>query len=197
MARARVRVVDAAAIVVTDSAGHFELSHLPAGTQVAEVRKLGYTLGRAQAELRRGRSTELDIRLSRFASLDSVRILAQRTHYRAFEENRRHGSGTFLTEEQIAKRNPSYTSDLMRGARGMRVIGAGMDARVVSVRRSMSTSGGSCAVNVVIDGMQHMDINMVEPADIGAMEIYAGASTVPVEYASGSPCGAIVIWTKQ
>jgi hypothetical protein len=197
VARARVRLVDAAADAVTDSAGHFELSHLPAGTQVAEVRKLGYTLSRAQAELRRGQATALDIRLTRFASLDSVRIMAQRTQYRAFEENRRHGSGTFLTEEQIARKNVSNTSDLMRGARGMRVIGAGTDARVVSVRRAMSTSGGSCAVNVVIDGMQHMDINMIEPAEIGAMEIYAGASTVPIEYASGSPCGAIVVWTKQ
>ena len=52
-------------------------------------------------------------------------------------------------------------------------------------------------MNVVIDGMQHMDINMIEPVEIGAMEIYGGASTTPMEYASGSPCGAIVIWTKQ
>ena len=117
VARARVRSVDAAGDAVTDSAGHFELSQLPSGTQVVEVRKLGYTLGRAQAELRRGQATALDIRLGRFASLDSVRIMAQRTQYRAFEENRRHGSGTFLTEEQIAKRNPSNTSDLMRAAR--------------------------------------------------------------------------------
>jgi hypothetical protein len=197
VAKARVRVADAASEAVTDSAGHFELSHLPAGTQVAEVRKLGYTLGRAQAELRRGRSTELDIRLARFASLDSVRIMAQRTHYKAFEENRRHGSGTYLNEEQIARRNASYPSDLIRGARGMRVVGVGMDARVVSARSAMRLSGASCAVNVVIDGMQHMDINMIEPAEVGAMEIYAGASTVPMEYASGSPCGAIVIWTKQ
>jgi hypothetical protein len=50
-------------------------------------------------------------------------------------------------------------------------------------------------VNVVIDNMQHQDINWVQPSDIGAMEIYAGPAGAPVQY--DRACGLIVIWTKR
>ena len=83
LAGAQLRVMDAPSTAVTDSAGHFVLSNLPAGSQVAEARKLGYTAGRAPVELRRGRTAELELRLTRFVSLDSVRVLARRTRYRA------------------------------------------------------------------------------------------------------------------
>jgi hypothetical protein len=59
----------------------------------------------------------------------------------------------------------------------------------------MASLHGPCAANVVIDGMQHQDINLVRPQDVGAMEIYRGSAGAPVEY--DSACGVIVIWTKR
>jgi hypothetical protein len=38
---------------------------------------------------------------------------------------------------------------------------------------------------------------MVNANFIGAMEVYVDPSTVPLQYALGSPCGAVIIWTKQ
>jgi hypothetical protein len=50
-------------------------------------------------------------------------------------------------------------------------------------------------MNVVIDGMQHQDINLVSPEDIGMMEVYKGPAGAPMEY--DSACGVVVIWTKR
>jgi hypothetical protein len=198
LAGAQVHVVDGLSSALTDSAGHFTVSHLPAGSQVAEVRKLGYTLGRAQVELRRGRTTELELRLTRFVSLDSVRVLARRTRYREFEAHRRNwGWGNFLDEEQVANRHVFYTSDLLRMTPGMRVFGEGPAARVVSSRGVMSLRGAPCDINIVIDGLQQQNINMVRPHDIGAMEIYPSSFGVPIQYSANSQCGAVVIWTKR
>jgi hypothetical protein len=77
---------------------------------------------------------------------------------------------------------------------GFRIIGNGLDARVVSSRGQISLRQGECTANVVIDGMQHQDINLLSPRDIGALEVYAGPGA-PMQY--NSPCGVVVIWTKR
>jgi hypothetical protein len=50
-------------------------------------------------------------------------------------------------------------------------------------------------VNVVIGGIQHQEINLLDPSDIGAIESYAGPSGAPLQY--DSACGVIVIWMKR
>jgi hypothetical protein len=197
---AHVRVADAAPVAVTDSLGHFTLPGLPAGTQVAEVRRLGYPRARAQVDLRRGQAVSVTVQLTRVVSLDSVRVMAQRTRYAEFEERRRspNGMARFLDEADIARRNAFDTSELLRMMPGMRVQGTGVDAIIVSTRSS-SLLGASCPVNVVIDRMPNMDINMVNPRDIAGMEVYASDAAVPPQYAGlgGSGCGAVIIWTKR
>jgi len=38
---------------------------------------------------------------------------------------------------------------------------------------------------------------IVRPEDIAGLAVYRGPSEVPVEYASGSSCGVIQIWTRR
>ena len=78
---------------------------------------------------------------------------------------------------------------------GFRIVGSGINARVVSSRGSISFSGGGCATNIVIDGIQHQDINLLTPESIGAIEAYAGPAGAPMQY--DSACGVVVIWTKR
>jgi hypothetical protein len=60
---------------------------------------------------------------------------------------------------------------------------------VVSVSRS-------CEVNIVIDGMQHQEINLIHPSNVGAIEAYpAGGPPGPLEY--DGRCGMIVLWSKR
>ncbi|HEY2067394.1 MAG TPA: TonB-dependent receptor, partial [Gemmatimonadaceae bacterium] len=195
LADAQVRVIDAAAATTrTDSLGRFGLSGLPAGTQLLDVRRLGYLITQVPVALRDGEGTTQNVTLARIVSLDSIRVLAQRTRYREFENHVRAGAfGKFLSAADLEKRPVLETSDYLRDA-GFYVQGDGLDAKVVSPR-SMASLHGPCAANVVIDGMQHQDINLVRPQDVGAMEIYRGSAGAPVEY--DSACGVIVIWTKR
>jgi outer membrane receptor for ferrienterochelin and colicin len=122
-------------------------------------------------------------------------VVAQRSRYREYETRaRRSGAGRFLSQEDIEKRNPIEVSDIVRMLPGFRIVGSGLDARVVSSRGQISLRQGECTANVVIDGMQHQDINLLRPADVGALEVYNGPSA-PMQY--DSACGVIVIWTKR
>jgi hypothetical protein len=148
--------------------------------------------------LRTGRSVEVEVHLARAVSLDSIRIVAQRTKYPEFERRRRSGFGRYMTEEDIGQRNPMELSDLLRTAAGFRVYGWGLDARIETTRALGSATGFEipCSgVNVVIDGMQRQDINWLRPHDVAGMEFYPGPAGAPVQY--DSRCGLVVIWTKR
>jgi hypothetical protein len=196
LAGVQIRVEDALSSTLTDSLGRFTLSDLPAGTQTAQARKLGYFLERGQVELRSGRAVGWEVQLSRFVSLDSVRIVAQRGRYREFESNRRRGFGKYLDEAQIAKQNAFETTDLLRMLPGLRIVRDpnSSDTRVLSTRGGGFS--GRCEMAVVIDGMPDQDINYIRPSDIGAMEVYVGPAEAPVQYLR-KECGVIVIWTKR
>jgi hypothetical protein len=196
LADAQVRVLGAAGAVVSDSRGRFALGDLPSGTQVLEVRRIGYLLAQQPVELRSARTVSQDVRLQRIVTLDSVRVLARRSRYREFEEHRkRSGFGTFLTEEDIERRHPFESSDMFRMIPGFRVSGYGLDAQVQSSRGVGSMAMGPCRVNVVIDGMANQDINLIHPSSIGAMEVYRAGQPAPVQY--DSRCGLIVVWSKR
>ena len=190
---AQVRVVGTRGTTLSDARGRFELRDLPAGTQVLEVRRIGYLLAQQPVELRAARSVTQDIRLQRIVTLDSIRVLAQRSRYREFEEHRKHnGFGRFFTAEQIEERHPFETSDLFRMTPGFRVAGYGIDAKIISTRGAIF---GSCEPQIVIDGMPDQDINLINPTSVGAMEVYAAGQPGPVQYERG--CGVIVIWSKR
>jgi len=194
LAEAQVRVRDAAGVTRTDSLGRFTLSGQPAGTQLLETRRVGYRLGSVPVELRSGRTVEVTVTLARIVNLDSIRIVAQRSRYREFEQRRKNGFGRYLDQAAIEKQHPLETSDLFRMMPGFRVVGFGIDAHVVSTRGAVSFSG-SCTPNIVIDGIQHQDINLINPDAIGAIEAYPGPAGAPMQY--DSACGVVVIWTKR
>lgn len=194
LAEAQVRVRDAAGVTRTDSLGRFTLSGQPAGTQLLETRRVGYRLSSVPVELRSGRTVEVTVTLARIVNLDSIRIVAQRSRYREFEQRRKNGFGRYLDQAAIEKQHPLETSDLFRMMPGFRVVGFGIDAHVVSTRGAVSFSG-SCTPNIVIDGIQHQDINLISPDAIGAIEAYPGPAGAPMQY--DSACGVVVIWTKR
>jgi hypothetical protein len=191
----QLRVLETAATTRTDSAGHFSMSALPAGTQLLEAKRVGYRIVQQPVQLMARRDVPAAVQLRRIVSLDSVLVVARRSRYREFERNRRNGFGKFLTDDDIEKRHAFETTDLLRASPGFRVSGSGLDAKVYGTRAGVSLSGRQCETNVVIDGMQHQDINWVRPTDIGAMETYAGPASAPLQY--DSVCGVIVIWTKR
>jgi hypothetical protein len=197
LANTVVRVLDTGPTARTDTDGRFNLAGLPAGTQVLEARRLGYLVAQQRVELRAGRTASTDMSLQRIVTLDSVRVFAQRSRYReSLERQRRQaGAGTYLTEEQIGRTVAVETSELVTRTGAFRVSGTGLDTKLYVQRGLMSIVGGPCPMNIVIDGSQHQDINLVRPNEIGMMEIYKGPAGAPVEY--DNACGVVVIWTKR
>jgi hypothetical protein len=195
LADAQLRVRGAAGIVRTDSSGRFTLAGQPAGSQLLETRRVGYLLSLTPVELRSGKSVETTVTLTRIVNLDSIRVVARRNRYSEFERSRKGGFGHYLDESEIEKRHPLETSDLFRMMPGFRIQGYGLDAQVVSSRGAISFRQGSCPVNVVINGIQHQEINLLDPSDIGAIEAYPGPAGAPMQY--DSACGVIVIWMKR
>ena len=198
LAGVQLRVLEATGSTRSDSGGRFTLGGLPAGTQILEAKRVGFRIVQQPVQLRTGRSVEVEVHLARIVSLDSIRIVAQRSRYPEFEQRRRSGFGQYLTEDDIARRNPMELSDLLRMTPGFRVYGSGFEARVESSRARGSSFGFGrpcTTANVVIDGMQNQDINWLRPHDVAAMEVYPGPAGAPVQY--DSRCGLIVIWTRR
>jgi hypothetical protein len=190
---AEVRVGGTSGVTRTDATGRYSLTGLPAGTQLLEVRKIGYEVAETTVELRSGTPTARDVRLRRIiVRLDSMRVVATRVRYPQFAEHRKMGWGRFLGPEDLMRQHVSFASDIAWNVPGVRVVGSGYSATVVNAR------GGSlrpCPANVVIDGSENRSINEVSPSDVGAMEFYRAGEPAPMLYDRG--CGAIVIWTKR
>ncbi|MEO6528500.1 MAG: carboxypeptidase-like regulatory domain-containing protein [Gemmatimonadaceae bacterium] len=190
-----IQVVNAEPVTQTDEQGRFTLGGLPTGTQILLVRRIGYLIGDAPVELRPGRSVVHDVQLRRVISLDSMRIVAQRSRYAEFEENRRNNAfGHFLTRDQIEQRHVLQVGHLIEHLPGFSVRGTGPDARVYS--NSAKSSRSNCTeANVVIDGADHGHINWVHPAEVAGIEVYPEAAGAPGQYRA--ECGLIVIWTLK
>ena len=179
----------------TDASGQYSLHGLPAGTQVLEVRHVGYLPAQTSVELRSGVTVTGDVQLQRVVNLDSIRVVATSDRYTEFNDHRKHKLfGIFLGPEEIARQRVSYTSDIIEKLPGFQIIGMGPKAQVAS-SRGASPSCVRQKVHVVIDGVENLAINDAIAADIGAIEAYRAGEIAPAPYDHG--CGVILIWTKR
>ena len=193
VAGAEVRVRGARSVGVTDAQGSYTMRALPAGTHELEVRRIGYALAVSWIELRSGATRTRDVQLQRIVHLDSVRVVAMRSRYPAFQQRRDKGvGGFFLGPEDIARQGVLYPSEIL-AKYGFRIVGNGAAAVVTSTRGR--GAAGPCEVNIVIDGSENRMINELTAADVGAIEVYRGGATTPLWYDRG--CGSILLWTKR
>jgi hypothetical protein len=194
LASAEVRVRGASATGKTDAQGRYTLRGLPAGTQVLDVRHVGYGATEMPVELRSGVMVTSDVRLQRIVNLDSIRVVASRPRYKEFNQLQKNKiSGVFLGPEEMQWRSRvAYASDVIELIPGYRIVGDGRDAQVINGR---GTNALPCRTNIIIDGMEHMSINDVPPAAIGVIAAYRLGDQGPPEY--DTSCGAIFIWSKR
>lgn len=183
---------------LTDSAGNFRIPRTAAGTDTVEVRFIGYEPGRAEVELAPDATTRVVLLLSptvvRVADLQvEVRRSEAPGKLRRFWQRRQMGFGVFITPEQIERRQPRNPSDLLRGISGVSVGAVHLGKAPVRMTRGV----GNCQPTVFLDGivMAGMEVDDLPAEDIWAVEVYRGASELPVELGGAGRCGAVVIWT--
>src|SRR5262245_31430451 len=110
---------------ISGDSGDFRLTGLPAGTNVFNVRRLGYQPASFTAALKSGRTHRATFALS--ASAQSLPLVAvsdtAKTHWLdQFERRKSTSRGTFITRADIVKRTARMGSDIVRTVPGVRVV---------------------------------------------------------------------------
>ena len=204
--KAEVRVTNTSARTETGDDGTFDLTGLPSGAVEVVVRRLGFAPAKIALELGEGELRDIRVLLSPVAmTLDSVAVTAEpaptvEKAYQGFEMRKSRGFGTFITREEIEKKNPRVTTDLFRSVSGVKLLRENGSPTVVSSRLGNLSF---CPVRYYVDGTsyplygQSIDV-MVQVVDIGAIEVYPGGATVPPQFGGReAACGVIAIWTRQ
>lgn len=184
----------------TGSDGSFRLSG-PIGPRTLVVRRIGFRPESIAVTLDPDVVAEVTVALE--ASAQQIAPLVVRAGRPRFDGRlgpfyRRvaSGQGRYFTAEDIDRRKPQVVTDLLRTLPGVRVSRRGAES-VVTFR------GQSCAPLVWLDGQPattaYLDPDLFEPQSLAGIEVYAGASTIPVEltWVRGKHnCGVIALWTR-
>jgi hypothetical protein len=187
----------------TDARGSFRLYTSDLDTITITIRRIGY--GFVSAVLRsRNRQwdtvmVEMEELPQRLAAAEVKAATATRRNgLRDFEDRRSKGRGQFFDREQILGRNTLRTSEVLRGARGVRLQrlrSGGNGVRFASYAKTPN-----CIPNLWLDGqlVRDMEVDDVPANQIEAIELYESWTSTPAEFSRGSelPCGTIVIWTR-
>jgi hypothetical protein len=190
-----VRVRGARSKSVSDAAGRFSLSALPAGTQVLLARHIGYEPTEVAVELREGRKVQHDLKLTRAILLDSLRVVAMRSQYPEFEYNRRANPfGRYLGPDEVERRHATSAMGLLFGIPGLAGVGHNVNEKVVSTHAARRCK----SMRIYLDGTEVDDaIDSIQASQIGAVEVYVDGAFVPSRYAARGGCGVVVFWSKS
>jgi hypothetical protein len=199
---ATIVVVGTTTRATSDTSGRFRLVGLATGSQTLQVRRLGYRAAAIPVIIESGVGTVTVTLMPVPRELDPVLIEASRQpavrYLQGFYERKSKGHGYFITREQLATRNWSDMTDVLRSlVPAVRITSSRMARNAVRLR------GSRCAPLVWLDGAPAMagefDLDVISPETVSGVEIYAGPATVPVEFRSTrglEACGVIVVWSR-
>jgi hypothetical protein len=187
---------------ITGDSGEFRLTGLPAGTNVFNVRRLGYQPASFTAALKSGKTHRATFALS--VSAQSLPLIAvsdtSRTHWLdQFERRRSTSRGTFITRADILKRTARLGSDIVRTVPGVRVIPGRMGG-LSQVYMNRGAGGRPCVPTMYVHNMPYSGVlDDFSADDIEALEVYVGISEIPPELDKNGRgiCGVIVVWTRD
>lgn len=188
---------------ITGDSGAFRIAGLPAGTDVFNVRRIGYESASFTAVLKPGKTHRATMILSPSPQplpAVSVADTATQTHWLDEFDRRRSGDrGTFITRDQIVRSGARSGTDIIRTVPGVRLVPMrrGIGNQVVMNRGS---GARTCTPTMFVHGLPYSGtLDDFIADDIEALEVYVGISEIPPELdkVGRGVCGAIVIWTRD
>ncbi|MES2178943.1 MAG: carboxypeptidase regulatory-like domain-containing protein [Gemmatimonadota bacterium] len=213
VADAEVTLTDIGKTVTTDAKGAYRMIGIPPGEHTLSVRRIGYMPADARVTFVANARLTRNIELTRVALLDSMRVVAQSRAMRTFEEHRRTGLGTFLTREDLAKKEGQTMAAVMTQIPGVALRREGSHAFIAPNRKgpALDENRGVCYSAVYVDNVlvyspgrlyetkeDRFDINTISPDKIEAIEMYMSPASTPNMYAGlNRSCGVVVIWTRR
>jgi len=198
--------------IATSAQGRFRITDVQMGTYILTVRRFGYRPTATVISVNGGDTLRLSYALMPLGvgRLDTVRVTERQMSRNLidFERRRQLGVGKFLTATDLEKRGSIDVATVMRGFSTLAVVRD--DATGVTSLQSrrdqgnMLTGGGAgaCPVQVVVDNIlmpSEFDVELLpRPKEIAGIEVYAGPSGVPSQFAGQDRrCGMVLIWTKD
>jgi hypothetical protein len=210
IANAEVSVVGTGISVRSAANGRFAADSLPAGSQLVEVRAIGFEPNRITIDFDSAHPTDVTLSLPRRAvSLErvEVRATASEKSLQRLENRRLRGStsGYFMLPEEIQRRPPDQSmARLIEGFPGVQVKCPYPHACTVEMYRPsshISRSGRElCVPSLYIDGVldRSQDFNFLDARHVLAIEVYPREIGRPVEFTDmHNNCGAVVVWTRR
>lgn len=214
VAKAEVWIVNTELRAITNDSGVYEFLSAPVARVRVNVRRIGFEPIEERVTLDEAKPRQLDFELKAIPELlDSVMVREAGGNGRMAEfwARRMSGNGAYITRDQIDRRRPQHSSDLLRTVTGVKVVAGdgGFEKTVISMGRNPVFRGGAgsmnmaaaCRVTYYVDGSYvppgtfHMDD--ISPMQIEAVEVYRGPSETPPKLRQrDTACGVIVIWTR-
>lgn len=205
IADAAILTRDLRVVAQSDTTGRFTVRELAPGSTTITIRRLGYEPREVSATLIAGTVLSLDVMLREIAVALPGMLTTAETRVRRILTNfyRRRESGAgghFLMRADIERRGAVRLSDMMRTLGGIDVRSAVSGRTTTRMARSVSIAR-DCPPDIWVDGVQVPGLNVddIQPRDVEALEVYAGAATIPTEFRSrraNPQCGVIGIWTR-
>jgi hypothetical protein len=225
---ADVTIAQLARTTKTNATGAFRIADLAPGIYVVTVRAVGFAAALDTFELSAGLELIRRYTLKRSASvtvLDSVRVRGQARavalspEMRDFERRRGAGFGHFIAPDEIRQFDSRALAEVIaQRVPGLKVItyntqrflASSRGAPSLNLQRAIPTDRsspkdcwpqiymGNARVwyNGVGENVPNLDNFPVH--EIGALEYYSGAGTMPVEFNStGSVCGTLVLHMRE
>lgn len=190
----------------TGKSGVLSLFYLPDGGSMVRVQKIGYEMQTFLVAISPTDTNPITITLQPATQLAPTVTTAQATpigirsiKMQSFEERRKSGFGTFVTDSVLRANESQNLANLLRS----RLSGA----RVVSSKRGTvllanRVGGAMCQVAVYMDNAllpaAQVNLDAILTSDVGGIEFYAGGAQLPVQFEhTGNGCGVLMIWTRD
>ena len=186
----------------TNERGEWLITDAPTGTRSVEVRAVGfYPETRAINII--DQAPPVVLALATFKSvLDTMKVIANYDRFSnlaGFRERSKTSLGRYVTEADIARRQPIVTSDLFRNFPGLFLDAPRGTVQFLEMRGAFTER---CVPSVYLNGavmnnLSATDIDaFVSPRDIIGIEVYS-QTQAPAQFQLGlSGCGSVVIWTR-
>lgn len=205
---ARVLVRGTNVFNTSSDRGYFVLDSLPGGTQLLEVRALGYLPATSIVHLSPDEPTQTEVFIGdRLVTLETVKVTATLVFSRnlaKFATNReRNIGGVFVGPREIDRFRGMRFSNLVQAIPGVRLsYNQGFTILMDYTGTDDGQSRGLCVPQFYVDGQRSQysaaEIEgLYRAEELAGVEVYVRESQRPIEFQdTNSRCGAIVIWTR-
>lgn len=186
----------------TAQTGRFDLVGVATGTQLLDVRAVGFQPLRIPVNVLENEAPITTFSMSKVMTLSKVEIRAFRAIAMGpdmidFEHRRKVGTGRYFGPEDMIALDPLRIATLMERVPGVRVAQNGISGDRILMRGVGFSQ--YCTPDIWLDGYRvsndgTMD-SFVQPQQIRAVEIYSRAASVPPQFSTVSGCGVVVLWS--